>query len=453
MVDLSCLVDIQQGVETPLLVRLSFIYGRKDRRVLKFILEDTGTLREFLELLEPVTTKNKTGRLNETVSALFKCLRCDAVFPYEEQRFEGPSVACQECRSNEVVEFFVHAPDEKKDNHERANGDEKDDAATASSPDRPPEAMLYSFIADDEEFNCRNIDHNRKLLLDLEHFEDNERCLGGIECFMFTSATGLVSAFVVASTKAVYALILGVDDKLPLARRIAFRDIQHVSIAVNSVRIRLGLRGREHIDLVVGDEMKAWDFVQLLADTPALSDCILRVDAAFSDAISRELPDALVQGSEELGCLQEVVSRVSRVTELRQKVALISIVEGNPVVLCTIAQSKAENDVPCVLIALGTELHVFRLYPDDPAMYVTGGGFVGSRIIDVTEIEKLQYSESTPHVIRVVRWSEGHSSPQDDSDDFTMASKRVLLNFVEQLDSLWKPNFGFDLPLEKLKRL
>jgi DNA-directed RNA polymerase subunit RPC12/RpoP len=460
MVDLTCLVDIQQGSETPLLIRLSFIYGKNDRRVVKFVMEDLTTLRELLDLLEPVATVNKTGRLNETVSALFKCLRCDAVFPYEDHRFEGPSVSCQECRSNEVVEFFVHS----QDKYGAPDADVDDDSGAMNagqgvsrmtSPDRAPETMPYSIIVAEDTFDCRTVDHNRKLVLNLSLFEDDsERFLGGIECILFSAETGVVSAFVVLSTKAVYSLTIGAHNALSLIRRMDFREFQHVSIAINSARLRLGLRGL-HVDLVIGDDFKTWDFLQLLADAPGLSDCSVRVDATFSDAIGREVPDALVQGGTQLGCLQDLVSRATRAAEWRQRVALISQADGNPLVLCVIARSATDGDHPCVLVAQGTDLHVMQLYPANASMYVVGGGFAMSRVIDITEIEKLQYCESEPRRIRILRWSEGRSTPagDPDSDYFTTESTRALRQFVEQLDSLWEPIFGFHLPLEKVKRL
>jgi len=461
MVDLACLVDIQQGEETPLLVRLSFIYGRKDRRVIEFVVEDDSALRELLDLLEPVAAGNKAGKLNETVSALFKCLRCDAVFPFEEQRFEGPSVSCQVCRSNEVVEFFVHAPGGEgaaaaapvaMGVGRTSNPSPDGPRADMASPGGGSVEMSYSVITDDDHVDCRTIDHTRKLLLDLEHFEDGERSVGGIDCVMFTAATGVVSAFVVLSTKALYALTVGPDGALALVHRIAFRDIQHVSVAVNSIRVRLGLSGRTHLDLLIGDELRTWDFVQLLGDAPALSDCVLRVDSAMSDAISREVPTALVQGGMDLGCLQDLVSRTSRATELRQRLALISEADGNPVVLCAIAMYENTGGTPCVLVAEGTNLHIFQLYPADPSMYVAGGGFSGKRVVDIQEIEKVQYSKREPRRIRLIRWPEGSTTAAGEHDDFTAASTRVLRHCVEQLNGLWTPLFGFDIPIENVRR-
>ena len=46
------------------MVRLSFIYGRKDRRVIKFVMEDADALEEFLELLNPIAMANKAGKVS-----------------------------------------------------------------------------------------------------------------------------------------------------------------------------------------------------------------------------------------------------------------------------------------------------------------------------------------------------------------------------------------------------
>jgi DNA-directed RNA polymerase subunit RPC12/RpoP len=146
------------------------------------------------------------------VSALFKCLRCEAVFPYEEQRFEGPSVSCTECRSNQVVEFFVHSAvpagtgsgggssssAAEQDSKGKSGGSGAVDTARSTTAPLSPtssgggstagEGVPYSVIPEDEEVDCRAVDHQRKLVLDLEHFEDGERCLGGIECAIFTKS-------------------------------------------------------------------------------------------------------------------------------------------------------------------------------------------------------------------------------------------------------------------------
>jgi hypothetical protein len=57
-----------------------------------------------------------------------------------------------------------------------------------------------------------------------------------------------------------------------------------------------------------------------------------------------------------------------------------------------------------------------------------------------------------------MRWAEGRSNQQgeaqgEDMDEFVFESTKVLKRFVEQVNSLWKPVFGFDLPLQKVKSL
>jgi len=197
---------------------------------------------------------------------------------------------------------------------------------------------------------------------------------------------------------------------MTLVTRADFRDLRHIAVTVNSLRLRLELIAQPpslpapasrpdktprapnaaFIDLVIGHDLRTWDFVQLLADTPALSDCDLRVDSTFSTALTRELPDAVALMDARLGCLQDMVSRTSRAGELRRRCALPTEEDGNPVVLCVTARSKIEGHAPCVLAAMGTDLHVFRMYPTDPERYDAGGRFAGARAVDITEVEKLQ---------------------------------------------------------------
>lgn len=122
------------------------------------------------------------------------------------------------------------------------------------------------------------------------------------------------------------------------------------------------------------------------------------MDATFSSALTRELPDVVALMEARLGCLQDMVSRVSRAGELRRRCMLPSAEDGNPVVLCVSARSKAEGHAPCVLAAMGTDLHVFRIYPADPDRYESGGRFTGARAVDITEVEKLQYVNILLHL-------------------------------------------------------
>lgn len=65
-----------------------------------------------------------------------------------------------------------------------------------------------------------------------------------------------------------------------------------------------------------------------------------------------------------------------------------------------------------------------------------------------------RYCEAAPRWVRVMRWAEGRSKQgggEEEPDEFTFESTRVLRRFVEQLDLLWKPVFGFDLPLQRIK--
>lgn len=240
MVDLSCLVDVDSNYRQRPRMKLSFVFGRKDRRVIEFIMESKEECDELMYILQAIAVANKAGKLNETVSALFKCLNCDAVFAYEDHRFEGTQVSCVQCFSNQVVEFFVSATGDEADDvfnenavvgnsssgtHHDASGKMRplsvaSGVSTVVSTSSINQYMAYGDIAagetvdeDNHLFDVRTVDHNKKLVLDLQHFGDGEKCLGGMGVSAYVPNVGVMNAFVVVSTRCIHIFETRPDEE------------------------------------------------------------------------------------------------------------------------------------------------------------------------------------------------------------------------------------------------
>jgi hypothetical protein len=241
MMDLSCLVEIEeidQDEDERPIIRMSFVYGRNDRRVVKCKMEDMGSGAHLMMLLKPIAEAvNSEGKLNESMSSRTKCLQCNEVFSFEQDRFEGKDRVCPRCNSNMCVDFYgaiasvpgtpLQSPMSSKpvprerrmsnilpspafDEGEAAwglagvgggagagagggagrgvgptivEGAAKAGGSADAIPGFPaaPVSRKASDIGpnlnDELQIDCRNVDHKTKLLLDLEHFTDSEICM------------------------------------------------------------------------------------------------------------------------------------------------------------------------------------------------------------------------------------------------------------------------------------
>lgn len=115
---------------------------------------------------------NKSGGLNETISALWKCLHCNAVFPYEEHRFEGSIPSCVQCLSNQTVQLYAKADIEPPApvppaTPVQAPVERDVQPPSASSPEVSFADVAACVAQDTAVFDCRSIDHERKLVCPL----------------------------------------------------------------------------------------------------------------------------------------------------------------------------------------------------------------------------------------------------------------------------------------------
>ena len=467
MVDLTCLMTIENALYEDTgrpTIKLTFVYGHRDRRAIEFVMESTGESDQLIQLLQPVADANKASKLNESVTARFKCLKCDHVFTYEEQRFhQAESASCPSCRSSQVVEFFFNAADTSSILDGAADWADINSApfsptspdpfasSAASSlrqgegdsdadvPTCPAEESPYAAIKPEPMVDIRAVDHNRKLLLDLEYFDEEvmERCLGGLACYVWVPQVGGLTGFVVCSTKAFYAFRVIADETLSLVAKYDYQSINHLDVSLASQRIRIVVDG-SFLDIFPGESVLAWEFVTLLADNPVLSSKYLYVDSALSRAVAIAAPDVMVQLQAEaqvsLGCMQDMISVMDARVQMREKV------EPLPTMDLSFAMAvKVEGHTShCLLLVCVGNLYLLRFQHDvkkaakghkktksrstmtdilqGPALkYPYEDVLEGVTCQDLTDIQSLRYSPSRPHEIAIEYWNEGGKSakPED----------------------------------------
>lgn len=465
MWDLTCLIDATTGKSARSInahqallsqqVTLSFIYGRKDRRVKHFYMESVEETEQFLELMSPVIQRNRKLRVNDN-SLFYKCLKCNAVFAHEGEQLEGVSVACVFCHSNQVIEILSHQTTDTTANaHADADEQRKNSlgryssCSSRKSPALNDDTLPYSSIPTDDVADCRIIDHNRKLLLDLEHFAEGEKCLGGIGCSVHVGSMKIQPVFVVGSSAALYLIDCPEDGSMKIIRKDRYVSIHRIDVSVDSQRLRFILEGDRFFDLLIGDDAKTWGFLQMLSEVPYLSGCNLHVDCSFSDALSYHIPEALVQGTLILGTMKDMMVDTAVATEMCRKSAIIEEMEGNPIHFCLLANVSTVDTPLCLVVGLDDSVRIFTLYAKDNVLGASLDSLEEVEVIDLNDVEKIMYSSKEPRCAHIIYWGEGRMTPEDMAVPIiiTMETSRTLHTFITKMNARWSLNFGFDLPL------
>lgn len=314
MYDLAVLVDAKrtshQGRDSAC---LKFVYGRKDRRTLEFMLADSDECDNLLALLTPIVSGHNTETLNASMSVKLKCLGCDHVFGFEDHRFDDDTNKCPTCRSSHVVEFFVNmlsgGDEPTSSSPPRSEGSALDPAEPGrgwkhaaakmsavagfnptgfgGKDDPPLEAeadksnVAECPIPDTVPFDCRIVDHNRKLVLDLQYFDDGERCIAAIDGHVLRHKRSAmdpdivrpIPSVVALSTSAMHFFSCGADpaaNELKLLGRHPWQQFRRVIAGTGRQYFRMSLATVDY-DVFVGAEDRVASFLAALGETPALA--------------------------------------------------------------------------------------------------------------------------------------------------------------------------------------
>lgn len=159
-------------------------------------------------------------------------------------------------------------------------------------------------------------------VLDLKHFGEDERGLGGVAATVFVPTHGVVRGYVAVSTRAVHVLAQGASvDALTALVTHDLPSITRVDVAVASQRLRV-VCGRTFFDILIGDSARMWCIVQLLADVPMLSDCGVFVDDAFSTGLRAIVPEFAPPLAVQLGRMQDLIAHENAMADMQRICAL-----------------------------------------------------------------------------------------------------------------------------------
>lgn len=351
MYDLTCLVECIEVSAAPLLastadearpiIRMSFQYGRHNRRVLSIRMEDEASAGHLKALLHPILAANNADQLNESMASKTKCLQCNAVFALEQDRFQDAERRCPNCGSHDVVDFFtsnlstslassysasiasrsfrsgIQVPGSR--NHSGI-GPERVVPATVTVAVAPCAGSTVEVIGpakgaaeealdgvdqpvggpvlNDQPFDCTQVDHNRKLLLDLEHLAEGERCIAALDVHvvlwrdMQTEAVAPIPGLVVASTRALH--VFGaerLDGSLSIIGKPQWAEVRYFQVGLGRQSLQCGTDGAIY-DFRIGDQEMFWSFAQVLSEVPALTACTIEwVDLPQLLGVHRVLGD------------------------------------------------------------------------------------------------------------------------------------------------------------------
>ena len=435
--DLSCLVEIKT-TDDPLAVpraarptiRMVFVYGRRDRRVLKCTMEDIESGEAMLQLLEPIADLNHIDSLNESMTARTKCLECNEVFTLEQDRFQELHRVCPNCKSENVVDFYVSLNSSSVSRQSSASKlaslssslrrtspiPEPDGVSSSTTPTKEPADLVEENedveasadnggpVLDELPFDCTVVDHERKLLLDFQYLADEERCIAALNAHVVYQKEGdagaaLLPGLLVVSNQMlhVFAAASG-DNGLSILGRHEWHEIKLFQVGVGRQRVRI-TSSTVACDVYTGDDDVLWSFLRTLAHIPQISDCAInwfdfsqlgRFNRAVSDVAVRDEDD----GPFETGSLLDaprVYDERARFEEYEKKLGLC---------LCVLAHLKdGEGQLHVVLLTAST---LYLLVDDVESAQIA---VVDS--MDATDVKGLGYDTANPFEVSVLNWNEG----------------------------------------------
>eukprot|EP00040_Diaphanoeca_grandis_P035364 m.222201 g.222201 ORF g.222201 m.222201 type:complete len:1248 (+) comp33366_c1_seq1:150-3893(+) len=495
MVDLSCLMVINQTTEdeygpSPPKVKLNFVYGRSERRTIEFLMESEDERDELVELLDPIVKANRSSKANESVSARFKCLKCDHMFAYEEERFEDSSdTACPNCKSLQVVEFFFQASEKLAEDIEATTPTPKKTQETAGHKESksqvsnvaqaanisPVPNQGYDMIIRELPIDCTVVDHTLKLLLDLEYFDDSihEKCLGALHAQIWLPPNNIQDGFLFCSNKFMYLFDVAEGKPNVLLTKFGYERLRHIDISVFSQRIRVVLDDNTFCDVLSGDAARTWSLLRLLGsntlleENQSLSECPLHWDQSFVRAVHVTIEDFGRSNSRDTqrSYLGNIQGLRLEATEMEKECE--QLLKRTSVCLAVVVRAQGEAGV--VLLMTSEKLYFLQLAygvavkPDEtkttkvppqngtPSTYPYPDAFVEIASQEITEVQSVTYSHSQPNTISINYWNEEVDAENRKCWNMTMESSANVLRFVETLNELWKPSFGVDLPLTEGK--
>lgn len=334
MYDLTCLVECVEVSAAPASVsiadearptiRLSFQYGRHNRRVLSIRMEDEQSAEHLKDLLHPILAANNADQLNESMASKTKCLQCNEVFALEQGRFQDADRRCPRCGSCDVVDFFtsnlstslassytasiasrsfksgIQIPGSRNNQgstaervvratfaagtptNTRSVADVVNPAATGTDEVLDEaEQPVGGPVIDDTPFDCTQVDHNRKLLLDLEYLAEGERCIAALDVHvvlwrdMQTEAVAPIPGLVVASTQSLHVFgAESLDGTLTVLGKPQWAELRYFQVGLGRQSLQCGTDGAI-FDFRIGDQEMFWSFARVLSEVPTLTACTI----------------------------------------------------------------------------------------------------------------------------------------------------------------------------------
>ena len=444
---------LEDAVEVGHSLNLEFSYGGSERRSLEFIVEAPEDGESLMRTLQPIAEQNRKATVGK-VEMHLKCLVCDRLFDADAELADG-GVKCPGCGSASVVEFFVSAgAGEAGDGGGAQRGRDPGPAPAAEpapvvglAPERCPSPP--------EPFDCRELDHNRKLVMDLQFFQENEQAVGAVDAHVVLCRCGPKDpevmvprpGFVVVSTCCLYAFLLPPDDPeaLALGARVPFAKILALGVGISSQYLHVMTSSNE-IDLFVGDAGMLNSFLGVLAETPAMAKVpITPVDLRLLAALAR------ADGTAESGLDQAAAAGSSHppynaetVMSPEQLSARLAAITVPPIEACVVGRRRGH---PFGAILLTEDaLHVVELE------YRSRTGALSFEMVarltesvDISDVSSASRIAGSSTGVTLSLWGEDSGSDGMSLDFLTDGG---LWTLATRLGVLWQRSFSVPLPWE-----
>lgn len=336
-------------------------------------------------------------------------------------------------------------------------------------------------------YDCTAVDHNQKLLLDLEFFEDGEACIAALSGYIgwkrgsSAEPSQPVPGLLVISNHALHVFTTSAtDSSLSLLGKYDWGSVAQITVGVGQQCIHFATDGVLYTVWTGNDEM-TWSFLQVLADdVKPLGDCRIEwIDTKHLVALA--------------ACIDEVEHPVhagvdhveaSTISQMRAAYTIRSKLERYEsqleIKLCVVAQRRSPAaaaiagagagggagagtagvdggadtgmDGELYLLVL-TTLEVYLIKREYAS---SGTQWTVASQHEITGVRALGYSPSAPEEATILLWNEdgvGESDPNGAVGSqwkLIFRSRGSIAKLAKTLNALWRPYFGIDMPWHRL---
>eukprot|EP00039_Didymoeca_costata_P005001 m.77555 g.77555 ORF g.77555 m.77555 type:complete len:1273 (+) comp12631_c0_seq4:267-4085(+) len=453
------------------MMQVAFFVDRRHRKNFRIQTESWDDLDQILSRLQSIVEQNTLEIDTDDVTQKYKCLKCDTVFAFEQDRFGGQELICPNCDSTYVVEFFVpmSLPSSAVPPMTPKNSSQISQSSKSSATPMPNETKLetsnkgitkptspeidqnqkefYTKINEwSPPFDCTQIAHDRKLLLELEYLQDGERFQCALDVHVSKNGEGEPApGLIVASNKSLLIFVAELDDGLSLLGSHAWPQIKGVKVGFGRQFFSLTLDDFEYT-LGSGDEEMTWSFLKNLSKTPELRNVPIKwVDLEGLKTLAGVL-ELQAPPSESLPPLLN--GKMLDVEQVWEKRGILQTYEESwGLDLALLARLKQGDGAMHLLVLTSESILLLR----EDTQFKEGTSWILVDSQDLASVSGLVYSVKKPEEIGIETWTEDLDRTQDEVSrwDLIFRSERGVHTAVRVINDKWKPLFGgFDLPVE-----